>query len=359
MTIQAQMPIPAKPRPKSAAPWKVRGFSKIAVTTVASLLPAAMAITLGIFFDFSPPTILVILFLPLQIVIASIAALMVRGKRGMGDAALTVIVYFALALVTVLLGSVVVSVITWGAKAMSLHFLYQNDVYITPSTSLEYGGIGHAMIGSLVTVALVTVVTVPISIAIAVYLTEGYGRLRGAVRFFTQAMSGLPSVVSGLFIYAAFISIGSNRPAGWLGSAALLLLMLPTVTRMSEEVLKLVPNELRSAALALGAPRRRAFFQVIMPAARTGLVTAVLLGLARIVGETAPLLLTIDFEHRTNANPLSGGMATMTTYIYSYLGAGYDTSRQRSWGAALVLLGLVAILFGIARLFANKKVGSR
>jgi len=176
------------------------------------------------------------------------------------------------------------------------------------------------------------------------------------VRFFAQSMSGLPSIVAGLFIYAVFISSGISRAAGWLGALALALLMLPTVVRMSEEVLKLVPGDLRSAALALGAPQRRAFFQVIMPAAKTGLVTAVLLGIARVVGETAPLVLTTRMTAQTNANPLTGDMASLPLYIFTFLTAGFDTGRARAWAAAFLLLAVVGLIFGTTRALTSQKV---
>jgi phosphate transport system permease protein len=130
---------------------------------------------------------------------------------------------------------------------------------------------------------------------------------------------------------------------------------LPTVARVAEESLRLVPADLRWAALALGAPNYRAFFQVVLPAAKSGIVTALLLGLARIVGETAPLILTINANNTTNLNPFSGGIATLPTYVYGFLGSGYETSQARAWGGALVLLLLVASLFIGARLLTRKK----
>jgi len=158
-------------------------------------------------------------------------------------------------------------------------------------------------------------------------------------------MSGLPSIVSGLFIYAMLILSGISSRSGFMAALALALLMLPTVARMSEEVLKLVPSELRNAAFALGAPRRSAFFQVTFPAARTGLVTALLLGLARIMGETAPLLMTTFRTDVTNLNPFSGQMTLLPTYINAFVLDPNDTSQHRAWGAALVLFLLVGVIF--------------
>jgi phosphate transport system permease protein len=195
---------------------------------------------------------------------------------------------------------------------------------------------------------------VPLGIALAVYLTETYGKARGVVRTLVQAMSGLPSVVAGLFIYAAFITTGFSRYGGWLGSLALIPLMLPTVTRVAEEGLRLVPIELRNGALALGAPSYRAFFQVTLPAAKSGIITAFLLGIARIIGETAPLLLTVNYANNTVLNPLDS-MAAIPTYIYQNLAASNDTSLQRAWGAAFVVLIFVGVIFTAARMATSPK----
>lgn len=336
-------------------PWKVRSSSVSVTIALASTIPAAVALILQNALDIPGPITLITIFLPTQLICAWLAAATTRGRRGIADASLNVIVLFATIFVSIMLGSVLFSVIKWGLKAISPHFIYQNNVYVTTTTSLDYGGAGHALLGSFLVVGLATFVAVPMGIAVAVYLTETRGRFRAPVRFFAQAMSGLPSIVSGLFIYAVFMASGISRPAGWLASSALVLLMLPTIVRMSEEVLKLVPGDLRSAALALGAPQRRAFFQVIFPAAKTGLVTAILLGLARVVGETAPLLVTTRVNANTNINPFSGDISTLPTYIFSYLTAGFDTGNARAWAAALMLLSVVAIIFAATRLLSNKK----
>ena len=298
---------------------------------------------------------LLTVFLPLQLLAAAIAAIVTRGRRGIADSQLSVFVYFATFSVVILLGSILFSIANWGLKAVSPHFIVQNNVYITPTTSLDYGGAGHALVGSLLVVGLATLIAVPLGLAVAVYLTETRGRLKGPVRFLAQSMSGLPSIVAGLFVYAVFIATGTANLSGWLGSLALALLMLPTVVRMAEEVLKLVPGDLRSAALALGAPQRRAFFQVIMPTAKAGLITAVLLGVARVVGETAPLILTTRLMSETSFNPFYGDLATLPTYIFSNLTAGFDTGRARAWAAAFLLLAVVGLIFGATRALTSQK----
>lgn len=344
------------PRPTNSAPWKVRSSSHVTKILLASILPSLIAFTIGKLFQIPGPITLLLIFLPLQFIFAGFAAVSTRGRRGVADSALNVGVLFATTFISIMLGSVLFSVITFGLKAMSAHFVYQNNEYITTTTSLDYGGAGHALLGTFLIVGIATLISVPLGIAVAVYLTETRGRFRGPVRFFSQSMSGLPSIVAGLFIYAVFISSGLSRMAGWLGALALSLLMLPTVIRMSEEVLKLVPGDLRSAALALGAPQRRAFFQVIMPAAKTGLVTAILLGIARVVGETAPLVLTTRITSQTNANPISGDIASLPIYIFTFLTAGFDTGRARAWAAAFLLLAVVGLIFGTTRALTSKKI---
>jgi phosphate transport system permease protein len=343
-------------RPTDATPWKKRAGNFQTVIVIASVLPLIVSLVALNLAELSGAAILLTVFLPLQLLVAAIAAVFTRGRRGVADSQLNVLVFFATFFVVIMLGSILFSIISWGIKAVSPHFLYQNNVYVTPTTSLEYGGAGHALIGSLLVVGLATLIAVPLGLSVAVYLTETKGRFKGPVRFLAQSMSGLPSIVAGLFVYALFIATGTANLSGWLGSLALALLMLPTVVRMSEEVLKLVPGDLRSAALALGAPQRRTFFQVIMPTAKAGLITAVLLGVARVVGETAPLLLTTRLMSETSFNPFNGDLATLPTFIFSNLTAGFDTGRARAWAAAFLLLAVVGLIFATTRALTSQKV---
>ena len=271
-----------------------------------------------------------------------------------GDGALGLGSILLSAFVLALLASLVWSVLSLGAKAMSWQFISQNNIYITPTTSLDYGGVGHAVLGTVIIVGLSTLITVPLGVLVAVYLTETREKPRSAVRTLVQAMSGLPSVVAGLFIYSALIVGLRLGYAGWLGSLALIPLMLPTVARVAEEALRLVPQDLRNGALALGAPAYRAFLMVTLPAAKSGLITAMILGIARVIGETAPLILTVNNTNGTTVDP-SQPMASLPTYIFQFIANTNDTSVQRAWGAALMVLILVAILFTAARLVGRPK----
>jgi phosphate transport system permease protein len=351
----SESPLQFLDRPTDATPWSKRSPNFSLIIGLASIFPILLFLVVLNVTELSGAGAVLTVFLPLQLLAAAIAAIVTRGRRGVADSQLSVFVYFATFFVIIMLGSILFSIASWGLKAISPHFFYENNVYITPTTSLDYGGAGHALVGSLLVVGLATLIAVPLGLAVAVYLTETRGRLKGPVRFLAQSMSGLPSIVAGLFVYAVFIATGTANLSGWLGSLALALLMIPTVVRMAEEVLKLVPGDLRSAALALGAPQRRAFFQVIMPTAKAGLITAVLLGVARVVGETAPLILTTRLMSETSVNPFYGDLATLPTFIFSNLTAGFDTGRARAWAAAFLLLLVVGLIFGATRALTSQK----
>lgn len=342
-------------RPKKSTPWTSVSTKTKLTLIVASLIPGIIFLYLLIAADMDFMAGLILVFLPLQLVSSSLAGILVLGRRGILDGMMITTTLFLGSFVFVLLMSVIWAVIERGFATLSPQFIYQNDVYVTPTTGLEIGGVGHAILGTLLVVGLSTIVTVPLALATAVYLTETRGKSRGLIRTLLQAMSGLPSVVSGLFIYSMLIVSGITAYAGWVGSLALIPLMLPTVSRVAEEALRLVPAELRNGALGLGASAWSAFSMVTLPAAKSGLVTAVLLGVARIVGETAPLLLTTTLANKTNLNILEGGISTLPTYLYGYVSLGYDTSIQRAWGAALVILILVGILFIAARVASSPK----
>lgn len=342
-------------RPKKSTPWTSVSTKTKLTLIVASLIPGIIFLYFLITADMDFMAGLILVFLPLQLVSSSLAGILILGRRGILDGMMITTTLFLGSFVFVLLMSVMWAVIERGFATLSPQFIYQNDVYVTPTTGLEIGGVGHAVLGTLLVVGLSTIVTVPLALATAVYLTETRGKSRGLIRTLLQAMSGLPSVVSGLFIYSMLIISGITSYAGWVGSLALIPLMLPTVSRVAEEALRLVPAELRNGALGLGASAWSAFSMVTLPAAKSGLVTAVLLGVARIVGETAPLLLTTSLANKTNLNVLEGGISTLPTYLYGYVSLGYDTSIQRAWGAALVLLILVGVLFIAARVASSPK----
>jgi phosphate transport system permease protein len=203
------------------------------------------------------------------------------------------------------------------------------------------------------------VAVVPIAVLTAVYLNEIKGRLAGPIRFIIDAMSGLPSIVAGLLVFAVWVR--GHGFSGISAAAALAILMLPTVTRTSEEILRTIPDSLREASLALGAPQWRVVVRVVLPTALAGLVTATILGIARAVGETAPMLLTAFGSSVTNTNALHGPQADLPLFVWALIRQPNKTQNNRAWTGALILVGLVLVLFAAARLIANRsqrKLGS-
>jgi phosphate transport system permease protein len=217
------------------------------------------------------------------------------------------------------------------------------------------GGASHAIMGTLIITAVATVISVPIGIMAAIYLNEyGEGRLRRALTFFVDVMTGIPSIVAGLFAYALFeLFLGPGIRLGVMGSVALSLLMIPIVIRSAEETLKIVPNHLREASYALGTPKWKTITKIVLPTAFAGLVTGVMIAIARIVGETAPLLVTTGVVDSMNTDPFNGRMQNLAVYAYNeYRSPGVmkQASYDKAWAAALTLIAIVMILNVAARL---------
>jgi phosphate transport system permease protein len=217
------------------------------------------------------------------------------------------------------------------------------------------GGASHAIVGTLIITAVATVISVPIGIMAAIYLNEyGTGRLRRALTFFVDVMTGIPSIVAGLFAYALFeIFFGPGIRLGVMGSVALSVLMIPIVIRSAEEVLKIVPDHLREASYALGTPKWKTITKIVLPTAFAGLVTGVMIAIARIVGETAPLLVTTGVVDSINTDPFDGRMQNLAVYAYNeYRSPGVmkQASYDKAWAAALTLIAIVMVLNVAARL---------
>jgi phosphate transport system permease protein len=268
------------------------------------------------------------------------------------DRVATAVITVAFAAVTIPWVSIFFTVYQKGSKAFHAKYL-TDDMRITPSSDvIQNGGVAHAVIGTLIMVLIASLIAVPLGILAAVYIVEIKGRFAKLVRFLTQAMSGVPSIVAGLFIYATVVVIFGGFSA-WAGSLALVILMLPTVARTSEEILKIVPDDLRTASYALGATQSRTTFRVVLPTIASGLVTAAVLGIARVVGETAPLILTASY-FVAKSTSLNEPIASLPIYIFSSLGLGDENATTRAWGGSLVLLGVVFILFAIARILSTR-----
>jgi phosphate transport system permease protein len=241
-----------------------------------------------------------------------------------------------------------------GLGAISWHFFSTDP---TGAFIGDPGGIKSALLGTLEIVALASAIAIPIGIGVALYLVEygKDGRFASVVRYFVDVMTGVPSIVFGLFVYITLVIGGfvSTGFAAWKGAVALGLLMLPIVTRSAEVILLLVPDHLREAALALGAPRWRVVTRVVLPTALPGLVTGSLLAVARAAGETAPLLFTSAVVLGTNFN-LGERTNSMPIQIFNDVGQAQDRLVQRAWGTALTLVAMILILNMVARLIARR-----
>lgn len=222
----------------------------------------------------------------------------------------------------------------------------------------EGGGAQHAIYGTLIMTGIAALISVPVGLLVSVYLVEyGKGRLARSVTTMVDVMTGIPSIVAGLFAYALFVIFeGPGVRLGLGGGVALSLLMTPVVTRSCEEMLRLVPNELREASYALGVPKWRTILKVVIPTAIAGILTGVMLAIARVIGETAPLLLIAGVTSDINTDPLEGRMASLPVYAYyAYATPGRQSefSYERGWAASLVLVLIVAVLFSLARILAR------
>ena len=277
------------------------------------------------------------------------------GIKGTKDAFASKVTLFGAVVVSLVVFSILFTTVQKGLKGVNLTFLTDTLRNTTLFDPIGKGGILHAIVGTLLLIAIAVVFSVPMGILTALYLTEIKGKASGIIQFLVQAMSGVPSVVAGLFIYAAIILNTPLRSSAFLGGLALTILMVPTVTRTAQEVLNLVPRDLREAGLAMGATQWKTVALVVVPAARSGLITATILGVARIAGETAPLLFTVGVFDSFNFNPFKGDQGAIPTVVWRGLLGGSPESIQRAWSAILVLLIVVLVMFVLARTFGSKQ----
>ncbi|MEV7322548.1 phosphate ABC transporter permease PstA [Streptomyces sp. NPDC093970] len=279
----------------------------------------------------------------------------VEGRRQAKDRVATSFVWVAFIVAVIPLVSLIWVTISRGVKVLDFYFLSHSMGVVADAQ--PGGGAYAAIIGSLEQVGLATLIGAPIGILTAVYLVEyGRGRLAKAVTFFVDVMTGIPSIVAGLFILSLML-IFDMQPFGFAGSLALAILMMPVVVRSTEEMLKLVPNELREASLALGVPKWRTILKVVLPTSIGGITTGVMLAIARIAGETAPVLLLVFGNPFINNNPFEGAQSSLPLFIYQQYAnsAGSDAGYDRAWAASLTLIAFVMILNLAARGIARWK----
>jgi phosphate transport system permease protein len=276
----------------------------------------------------------------------------VEGRRWATDrlAATGVTAAFVLAMVPLV--SLIWLVVARGFERFGWSFLTTDMVGIFGD--MVEGGVAHAAIGTLLITTGAAVISVPIGILTAVYLVEyGRGSLARAITFLVDVMTGIPSIVAGLFAFALFtLILGPAYRSGLMGSVALAVLMTPVVIRSVEEMLRIVPNELREAALALGVPKHLTVIKVVLRTAIAGITTGVMIAIARVIGETAPLLITAGLATQVNWNLFEGRMATLPVFAYRQWAAG-GTGVPRAWAAALTLILIVMLLNLVARLVSR------
>jgi phosphate transport system permease protein len=275
------------------------------------------------------------------------------GWRRTKNSIMTTLMWVAFVVVLIPLGFVIFTVISKGAKAISWQFLTSSTIppNILP---LGIGGMGPAVIGTLEITGFAALIAVPLGVLGAIYIAEygATGWLGKLVAFMSDVMTGVPSIVMGLFIFTVWtVQFGFS---GLAGSFALACLMLPIVIRSSFEMLRLVPDTLRQGSYALGATKSRVTLTVVLPAAIGGIVSGALLAIARAAGETAPLLFTILTVEQTNTNLFSGPNTALATQIFVNAESPYTGAEQRAWGAALTLIAIAFILMIIARIFTAR-----
>lgn len=320
---------------------------------VAALAAAASALlSLAMGWSLAGGTVLAV---ALYVLALPLWSRVVENSRAAMDRLVTTLVWSAFAVALVPLVSLILTVVKNGVGVLDAEFLtYSMRNVIGPG-----GGIYHAIMGTLLITLAATVISVPVGLLTSVYLVE-YGvrnRLARTITFLVDVMTGIPSIVAGLFAYALFVLFfGEGVRMGFGGAVALSLLMLPIVVRSCEEMLKLVPDQLREASYALGVPKWRTIVKVVLPTALPGIITGVTLSIARVIGETAPLLIIAGSTDSVNLNLFAERMITLPVFIYySYTQPGVppEFGQARAWGAALVLIVIVMALNLLARLLGR------
>jgi phosphate transport system permease protein len=322
-------------------PWFLRAVGGGSALVALAILLATGSFSIVLLF-----VITAVLALPTAYIWSRIA----EGRRQALDRLVTVGIAIGFGIALLPLFSLLYTVVDRGTAAFTGSFFTESARGVIGSG----GGAEHAVVGTLVITGVATLISVPIGIMAAVYLNEyGTGRLRRALTFFVDVMTGIPSIVAGLFAYALFAAfLGPGIRLGIIGSVALSVLMIPIVIRSAEEILKIVPDHLREAAYALGTPKWKVVTRIVLPTALAGLVTGVMLAVARVIGETAPLLVTTGVIDSVNSNPLSGRMQNLAVFAYNeYKNPGVDVqaSYDKAWAAALTLILIVMILSLLAR----------
>ena len=341
---------------KPQRPWKATPRD-IGTTAGVILLSALASLLLVLGTGLKGKIGFMVCFILISTILQVVVGVRKFGRKALGDNIASSLIYVGAAIVFLPVFSILYMAVTKGAAGLHPSLFTETMFNASFLDPIDKGGLLHSLVGTLYLISIAMIISVPMGILTALYLTEIRGPGAGFIQFIVQAMSGVPSVVAGLFIFTSVILISPLKASGAAGALALAILMIPTVTRTSQEVLLLVPHDLREAGLALGATQWKTVATIVVPAARNGLITATILGVARIAGETAPLIFTIGGADKLNLNPFKDYQSALPFYVWKGLVLGTPESLQRAWTGILVLLVLVLSLFIAARTLGGKKMG--
>ncbi len=344
-------------------PRKIHVMRVSDVLSISGAVAAALAMTTLIFTMLAPVGGIVGFLVVAYILFLVTYAILVSFDETwpiVRDRVFSVAVHTLAIIVFATLVFVVAFSISRGLDALPhLNFFTEDMSLAGPLDPLTKGGVIHAIVGSLIQIGIALAITIPLGLTTAVFLNEVPGPFSRFVRTIVEAMTALPSIVAGLFIYATFILILGLDKSGFAASLAISVMMLPIMIRASDVVLRLVPSTLKEASIGLGADNFRTMWKVTLPTARSGLVTAIILATARGIGETSPVLLTSGFTAAFNADPFHGPMVSLPLAVFQFVKSPEPSMIARGFGTAAVLMLLVLILFVIARMIGGETVAKR
>ncbi len=359
----ARTTLPVRPSPGTPPPAQ-RPIGKIPRNELLMMFGAmlsSLSITLLVFgrlaalsgrFGF------VVVWFVMFLVIYGLLISMVDNRPAVVDRVMATLLTAATAIAGLAVLSVILNTFWRGRSALLKWNFYTQDMSATgPLDPISQGGISHAIVGTLIIISLSLIFTVPLAIVCAVYLTETRGKITELVRSVVTAMTALPSIVAGLFIFATWVLVLGQQRSGLAATFAVSIMMLPIIIRSADVVLRLVPGNLREASAALGAPQYRTVWHVVLPTARPGLATSVILGVARGIGETAPVLLVSGITGTMNTNPLENPMMSLPLATFQFVRTPVEAQQARGFATAAVLMILVLILFAMARVLGGRQAG--
>ena len=302
------------------------------------------------------PAWFLIAWVVLRLVMTAVATAMTGTRVDVTDRVTAAVITASAAFVGLALASTVIYVAVKGYRpVLNLNFITSDMAGVGPRDAFTAGGVKHAIVGSIIQISIAIAITLPLGVGTAIFMTEVGGKFARVVRTVVEAMTALPSIVAGLFVYTVWILALGQPRSGLAAALAISVMMLPIIARASDVVLRVVPGGLREASLALGASRWRTVWHVVLPTARPGLATALILGVARGIGETSPVLLTSGAAGFLVVDPVGGAMNSLPLFIYTNVRSGDPVAIQRAYGAAFVLLALVLVFFVVARLLARPR----